>query len=126
LHIVVVDDNDDAASSLATLLELSGHHVRTAPDGPRALDECRTRQPDVVLLDIGLPGMDGYEVARRLKEMPAMADAILIAITGYGQADDVARSRKAGFDHHLVKPIEPGNLMALFDEPATSRSNGTA
>ena len=126
LHIVVVDDNDDAASSLATLLELSGHHVRTAHDGPRALDECRTRQPDVVLLDIGLPGMDGYEVARRLKEMPAMADAILIAITGYGQADDVARSRKAGFDHHLVKPIEPGNLMALFDEPATSRSNGTA
>ena len=121
----MVDDNGDAASSLATLLELSGHHVRTAPDGPRALDECYIQQPDVVLLDIGLPGMDGYEVARRLKGMPAMSHAMLIAITGYGQADDLARSKDAGFDHHLVKPIEPKRLMALLDGSPKLSRNGT-
>ncbi|QYD73025.1 response regulator [Paraburkholderia edwinii] len=115
LHILVVDDNVDAASSLSILLEISGHHVRTAADGPRALKECSIAQPDIVLLDIGLPGMDGYEVARRLKGMPVMSQAVLIAVTGYGQADDVMRSKDAGFDHHLVKPIEPENLMALFD-----------
>jgi signal transduction histidine kinase/FixJ family two-component response regulator len=115
LHILVVDDNVDAASSLSILLEISGHHVRTASDGPRALKECGIEQPDIVLLDIGLPGMDGYEVARRLKSMAAMSEAVLIAVTGYGQADDVMRSKDAGFDHHLVKPIEPETLMALFD-----------
>jgi len=128
LHILVVDDNSDAASSLAILLELSGHQVSTAPNGQRALDECRLRRPDVVLLDIGLPGMDGYEVARRLKQMPALADAVLIAITGYGQPDDLVRSKNAGFDHHLVKPIEPSKLLALFDhlrEPAATVRNGS-
>jgi signal transduction histidine kinase len=114
LHILVVDDNVDAADSLSILLEMSGHKVRTAFDGPGALAECRIRQPDVVLLDIGLPGMDGYEVARRLKRIPAMSDSLLIAITGYGQADDIARSKNAGFDHHLVKPVKPEHLMALF------------
>jgi signal transduction histidine kinase/ActR/RegA family two-component response regulator len=115
LHILVVDDNVDAASSLSILLEISGHYVRTASDGPRALKECSIAQPDIVLLDIGLPGMDGYEVARRLKDMPVMSEAVLIAVTGYGQADDVMRSKDAGFDHHLVKPIEPESLMALFE-----------
>jgi signal transduction histidine kinase/CheY-like chemotaxis protein len=115
LHILVVDDNVDAATSLSILLEISGHVVRTASNGSQALEECGKAQPDVVLLDIGLPGMDGYEVARRLKSMPAMSGATLIAVTGYGQADDVMRSKNAGFDHHLVKPIEPENLMALFD-----------
>jgi signal transduction histidine kinase len=114
LHILVVDDNVDAADSLSILLEISGHKVRTAFDGPGALAECRIRQPDVVLLDIGLPGMDGYEVARRLKRIPAMSDSLLIAITGYGQADDIARSKNAGFDHHLIKPVKPEHLMALF------------
>jgi signal transduction histidine kinase/ActR/RegA family two-component response regulator len=115
LRILVVDDNVDAADSLAMLLEMRGHHVRTAADGPRALEECRSHPAEVVLLDIGLPGMDGYEVARRLKGTPEMASAVLIAITGYGQAEDVARSMDAGFDHHLVKPVEPESLAALFE-----------
>jgi len=115
LHVLVVDDNIDAAESLAALLEMTGHHVRTAVDGLSALKECQSEAPDVVLLDIGLPGMDGYETARRLKAMPSLSDAILIATTGYGQADDVARSKEAGFDYHFVKPVEPDTLIALLD-----------
>ncbi|MFM0023527.1 hybrid sensor histidine kinase/response regulator [Paraburkholderia azotifigens] len=116
LRVLVVDDNIDAADSLAALLELSGHSVRTASDGQKAVQACEVASPDVVLLDIGLPGMDGYEVARRLRQMPGMSHLTLIAVTGYGQPDDVARAMDAGFDHHLVKPIEPDTLMRLFDE----------
>ncbi len=122
LRILVVDDNRDAADSLAILLEMTGYHVRTAVDGPAALEQCEREAPDVVLLDIGLPGMDGYEVAGRLKLMPSLSQTILIATTGYGQAEDVARSKSAGFDYHFVKPVEPENLMALFE---TLRDGGT-
>jgi signal transduction histidine kinase len=115
LAILIVDDNSDAADSLAMLLEMRGHHIRTAADGPGALKECRSQPADVVLLDIGLPGMDGYEVARRLKDSPEMAHAMLVAITGYGRPEDVTRSIEAGFDHHLVKPVEPDNLTALCE-----------
>lgn len=116
LNVLVVDDNIDAATSLAVILELNGHRVRTAPDGPHALEACIAQRPDVVLLDIGLPGMDGYEVALRLRKMPEMLKITLIAVTGYGQPEDVARSRHAGFDHHLVKPVEPDALSQLFDD----------
>lgn len=122
LDVFVVDDNVDAAASLAIILEMSGHRVRVAHDGPRALEACMTHRPDVVLLDIGLPGMDGYQVALRLREMPGMLNSTLIAVTGYGQPEDVARSRHAGFDHHVVKPVEPDTLSQLFDKVRPARA----
>jgi PAS domain S-box-containing protein len=115
LRILVVDDNVDSADSMALLLSLDGHEVRTAFDGPGALAEAADFQPRAVLLDIGLPGMDGYEVARRMRELPGLRDVLMIAITGYGQEDDRTRSKAAGFDHHLVKPVDPETLSRLLD-----------
>ncbi len=115
LRILVVDDNVDSADSLALLLELGGHEVRTAHDGPRALEAARAFQPRVVLLDIGLPGMNGYEVARHLRELPEAGRALLIALTGYGQDDDRRKALDAGFDHHLVKPVDFDALRALIN-----------
>lgn len=113
-RILVVDDNVDSADSMALLLALDGHDTRTAFDGPGALAEALAFRPRVVLLDIGLPGMDGYEVARRMRELPGLRDVLLIAITGYGRDDDRARSKEAGFDHHLVKPVDPETLGRLL------------
>jgi PAS domain S-box-containing protein len=113
-RVLVVDDNADAAQSLALLLELDGHQVRVALDGPRALEAAQAEEPEVVLLDIGLPQMDGYEVARRLRARRGAGPAVLVALTGYGQEDDRRRSREAGFDYHLVKPVEPGALRELL------------
>jgi CheY-like chemotaxis protein/two-component sensor histidine kinase len=104
-RILVVDDNQDAADSLAALLSLLGQDVRAVHDGRRALEAALTFRPEIVLLDIGMPGMDGYEVARRLRAQLGVESARLIALTGYGQAEDVQRSREAGFDEHLVKPV---------------------
>ena len=106
MRVLVVDDNVDAAQSLATLLEVSGHLAWMAHDGVTALDAARQYRPQVVLLDIGLPKLDGYEVARRLREDPATKDVVIVAMTGYGQAADRERARDAGFDHHLVKPVD--------------------
>jgi two-component system CheB/CheR fusion protein len=105
-RILVVDDNIDAAESLALLLKIEGHSVEMAHDGVAALEAVRKKYPDVVLLDIGLPRMDGYEVARRLRSMEDQRDTLLVALTGYGQTEDRRRSREAGFDHHLVKPVD--------------------
>jgi signal transduction histidine kinase len=116
LRLLVVDDNQDAASSLALLLSLKGHTVALAHDGPSALEAARTGRPQVVILDIALPGMDGYEVARRLRAEEATRDAVLVAMTGYGQEDDHRRSRQAGFNHHLVKPVDFAELQQLFAE----------
>lgn len=113
-RILVVDDNADTAKGLARLLKLLGHDVRTAHDGPEAIEVAQAHQPEVVLLDIGLPSMDGYEVAKRLREHGANRDCIIIAISGYGQEDDRQRGREAGFDHHLVKPIDPDTLLTLL------------
>ncbi|MGX2039263.1 response regulator [Methylocaldum sp. MU1018] len=113
-RILVVDDNTDAVESLALLLELEGHEIKTALDGPSALQLASGFHPQAVLLDIGLPGMDGYEVARRLRERPETCDALIIAITGYGQQEDRALTKAAGFDHHLVKPVDPEELGALL------------
>jgi signal transduction histidine kinase/DNA-binding response OmpR family regulator len=113
-RVLVVDDNEDAARSLTMLLEIKGHQVHTCHDGPSALKAAEAFGPEVVLLDIGLPGMDGFEVARRLREQPVAAQPLLVALSGYGQAEDQRRSREAGFDHHLVKPAEPETLTALF------------
>jgi CheY-like chemotaxis protein len=114
-RVLVVDDNKDAAESMSMLLEMWGHQVVYAYDGPTALETARRWQPEAVFLDIGLPGMDGYQVAERLRALPEGKDAILIAITGYGQDDDRRRSRRAGIDHHLVKPVAPDALRSLID-----------
>jgi CheY-like chemotaxis protein len=113
-RILVVDDNVDGLETLATLLELSGHEVRTASDGPAALTAAAEFRPEVVLLDIGLPGMDGYEVARRLRANPLFNGARLIALTGWGQDSDRDRSHDAGFDLHLVKPVDPAELQRVL------------
>jgi signal transduction histidine kinase len=113
-RVLVVDDNADAACSLALLLRLSGHEVKVCHDGPAALEAAASYRPEVVLLDIGLPGMDGYAVARRLRALPGPGPALLAALTGYGQEDDIRRSREAGFDQHLVKPVDPELLTNLL------------
>jgi two-component system CheB/CheR fusion protein len=113
-RVLVVEDNVDAAQSLALLLELSGHEVAVAHDGPEALTTAEALQPQVVLLDIGLPGMDGYEVARRLRENPVLEHVLLVALTGYGSEQDRLQSQKAGIDYHLVKPADPLALQNLL------------
>jgi PAS domain S-box-containing protein len=123
---LVIDDNVDAADSLAQLLHLAGCEVRVAHDGPSALEIAPGFGPDVVLLDIGLPGLDGYEVARRLRAIPDFNATLLIALTGYGQEEDRRRSLQAGFDQHLVKPVDPAILEALLASPEpTDRTRGT-
>ncbi len=110
MSIMVVDDNVDAAETLGLLLEASGHRVSVEHDPLRALERSRTEAPQVCLLDIGLPGMDGYELARRLRAQPSTAHAFLVAITGYGQDSDRRLAAEAGFDRHLVKPIDLDTL----------------
>jgi two-component system CheB/CheR fusion protein len=112
--VLVVDDNKDAANALRLLLEGEGHEVRTAGDGMAGLAIAREYGPEVVLLDISLPRLDGYETARRMREDARLRDVTLIAITGYGQSHDRARAAAAGFDHHLTKPVEYASLQRLF------------
>jgi PAS domain S-box-containing protein len=114
LRVLVVDDNVDAAQSLAVLLNSGGHAVRTAHDGPATLEAALDYRPNVVLLDIGLPGMNGFEVARRLRQQPALGNVVLVAMTGYGQEADRRRSQEAGFDHHLVKPADFGKVEQIL------------
>ncbi len=114
-RILVVDDNRDAAEATSVLLELSGHEVKTVGDGPEALASAPVYAPDVVLLDIGLPGMDGYEIAVRLRQVAETRSSCIIALTGYGQPADRARARAAGFDHHLTKPADPDELLRLVE-----------
>jgi CheY-like chemotaxis protein/anti-sigma regulatory factor (Ser/Thr protein kinase) len=116
LSIMVVDDNVDAAAMLAMLLEASGHRVIVENDPMRALERAEAEAPQACLLDIGLPGIDGYELARRLRARPATAHALLVAITGYGQDSDRQRASAAGFDRHLVKPIDLGILQDVLAE----------
>jgi signal transduction histidine kinase len=114
-RILLVDDNEDAADSLAMLLRLVGHEVSVAHDGPRALEIATAERPTFVLLDIGLPGMDGYEVCRRLRQL-GLAESRIIAMTGYGQDRDRLRSKEAGFDRHAVKPVEIDGLLSILAE----------
>lgn len=115
---MVVDDHDDARELLATLLDTHGYETSTACDACEALQIAAAKAPDVVVLDIGLPGMDGYELARRLRELPGLAQVRLIALTGYGAATDRERSREAGIDAHLVKPIDVAMLKRSFVQAA--------
>jgi signal transduction histidine kinase/ActR/RegA family two-component response regulator len=113
-RILLVDDNVDGANGLAKLLEMNGHEVHVAYDGPTGIQAAKALSPDVILLDIGLPGMDGYEVARQLREQPDLKLVPLIAVSGYAREEDRERSKQAGFDYHLVKPLDPQTLPALF------------
>jgi CheY-like chemotaxis protein len=115
-RILVVDDNVDLAQGLARLLQIYGHDVQIAHDGPSGLDKAKESKPEIVLLDIGLPGMDGYQVAAHLRQEETVKGATLIAISGYGQDEDRRRAMEAGFDHHLVKPIASEDLIKILEE----------
>jgi CheY-like chemotaxis protein/nitrogen-specific signal transduction histidine kinase len=116
MRMLVVDDNGDSAESLALLLSLAGHETHIARDGPEALTRADALRPDAVLLDLGLPGLSGYEVCKRLRVEPWARAIPIIAITGWGQAEDRRRSKEAGFDAHLVKPVVLNELTALLEE----------
>ena len=118
LRVLVVDDDRDTAHSTCSLLRLWGHEARAAYDGPAALNAATRGRPNVVLLDIGLPGIDGYEVARRLRQGPGGRPGLLVAVTGYGKPEDQDRARRAGFDVHLLKPVDPEHLQALLTRHA--------
>ena len=121
LRVLVVDDNADAAQMLAALLEVQGHAVSVEYDGRGALARARSEHPDVLLLDIGLPDMDGYELARRLRAQPENAGATLVALTGYGQNQDRAAARQAGFDHYLVKPADLNEVNDVLAQAEARR-----
>jgi CheY-like chemotaxis protein len=114
LRILIIEDNVDAARTLAKLLMRYGHEVTTAYQGPAGLESARTLRPEVVLCDLGLPEMDGYEIARALRSDPATQSIRLIAVSGYGQEDDRRHSEEAGFDLHLTKPVDPTELQRLL------------
>lgn len=114
LRVLVVDDNVDTVTTLALLVEQSGHDVRTAYDGPSVLEAALDYRPNVVLLDIGLPGLSGFEVAKQLRRQPTLQNVVLVAMTGYGQESDRQRSKEAGFDHHLVKPGGFGAVLEVL------------
>lgn len=113
-RILVVDDNIDAASTTAALLEILGNQVRTVHDGLAAVDAAREMRPDIILLDIGLPGIDGYEAARRIRSQEENRQTFLVALTGWGQDKDKAQAGEAGFDEHWTKPIGLEQLTALL------------
>ena len=114
-RIVVVDDNPDAVESLTMLLRVAGHDVETAHTGPEALDVVAAHNPDVVILDIGLPGLDGYQVAREIRQRPGNKETMLIALSGYGLEEDRRRAFQAGFNHHMTKPPDPSALEVLLE-----------
>ena len=115
-RILIVDDNRDSADSLALLLEITNNQTYLAHDGLEAVAAIETHRPDVVLLDIGLPKLDGHEVCRRVREQPWGKDIVIIALTGWGQEDDRRRSQEAGFNGHLVKPVDYEKLLELLNE----------
>jgi CheY-like chemotaxis protein len=117
LRVLVVDDNRDVSATLTDLVRMIGHEVHIANDGPSAIVAAEQMRPDVVLLDIAMPGMTGHEVARRLRERFGGRGLQLVAVTGWGQPHDLARSRESGFDHHLVKPAGLASLRALLGDP---------
>jgi CheY-like chemotaxis protein len=115
-RVLVVDDNRDAADSLGMLLQFLGAEVHVVHDGPSALKAIKTFKPEVVLLDIGMPEMNGLEVARRLREDPEERGVTLVALTGWGQREDRRRTHEAGFDYHLVKPADMGMLQSILSQ----------
>lgn len=117
-RVLVVDDNHDSADSLAMVLQVHGHDARPAYDGSQAIALARSFQPEVVLLDIGLPDMDGREVCRQLRALPGGPRMLIVAQTGWGRKDDQASTFAAGFDHHAVKPVDPDLILGWMALPA--------
>jgi two-component system, OmpR family, response regulator len=112
-RILIVDDNIDAAESLQMWLQIAGHEVHTATDGPEALAAAESVRPEVILLDLGMPGMSGLDVARHIRKAAWGRAMVLIALTGWGQDEDRQQTRDAGFDHHLTKPVPPDEIEEL-------------
>ena len=123
-RILIVDDNRDSADSLAMLLKIMGHEVGTAYDGEQAVEAAEALRPDVVLLDIGMPNLNGYDACRRIREQPWGQGMFLIALTGWGQEEDRRRTEEAGFNQHIVKPVDPAALMKLLASFPRSREAG--
>lgn len=121
---MVVDDNVDAADMLAMFVETMGHHVVIEHDSLQALERLNVFHPHVFLLDIGLPDLDGYELARRIRAIPAVAGALLVAVTGYGDEQARRQATAAGFDRHFVKPLDTDHLLALLEEASTALQGG--
>jgi CheY-like chemotaxis protein len=115
-RILIVDDNEDSAMTLSVLFEMSGDETQTANDGLKAIAAAEAFRPDVALLDIGLPGLNGYEVAQAIRAQPWGATMVLIALTGWGQDEDRKKSKAAGFDAHMVKPVDHEALLKLLNE----------
>ena len=115
-RILVADDNKDAADSLTTMLSLMGHEARAAYDGLGAVETAATFRPDVIVLDVGMPRVDGYEAARRIRKEPWSNGVVLVALTGWGQEEDRAKAKNAGFDHHLTKPASIDAIVHLITE----------
>jgi DNA-binding response OmpR family regulator len=124
-RVLIVEDNVDSADTMQILLQLSGYEARAAYDGTSALSIAREFEPHAVLLDIGLPRKDGYEVARELRALPQTRTALLVALTGYGHEDDKARATEAGFDAYQVKPVEPAAIEKLLDAFFRSQANAS-
>jgi CheY-like chemotaxis protein len=120
-RILVVDDNHDSADSLAALLSLGGHETHTANDGEHAISEAAKLRPDVILLDIGLPRLDGYDTCRRIREQPWGRNMVIVALTGWGEEEDRRQATQAGFDGHLVKPVDHNALNALMASHGSTR-----
>ena len=121
-RVLIVDDNVDAARTMADALDLAGYDTRVSFDGPAALDAAASFEPDAVLLDLGLPLMDGYEVAREMIAGATARKPVLVAVTGYGQLSDQERTRTAGFNGHIVKPIDTPQLVAALERLLTNES----
>lgn len=123
MRVLVVDDDSDVRMSTALLLELNGYEVKMADSGEQAITLIDAFHPDVVLLDIGMPGENGYQVAQCIRRLPNGGNLLLIALSGYGRAEDLARSQEAGFDHHLVKPLNLHTLCNLLEPKLTNKLN---
>jgi CheY-like chemotaxis protein len=121
LHILVVDDNADSATTMGFALEIQGHQVRLAHSGPEAIAAAEATPPDIVLLDIGMPGMNGYETCAAMRRMPGLEKTVFIAQTGWGQEEHRKLSREAGFTHHLVKPVEIATLVEVISSICRAR-----
>jgi CheY-like chemotaxis protein len=122
LRILVVDDNVDAANTLGELLRIKGHQVRVAYEGHSAVESTASFRPQVAILDLGLPGLNGYEVAQRLEEELLENAPLLIALSGYGREEDLRRSSESGFDHHFIKPVEVATLLRVLAEVSPQRA----
>jgi len=121
-RILVIEDNADAREMLRMMLEFAGHAVYDAPDGVQGLELLNVVRPDVAIIDIGLPRMDGYEVAKRIRQQPHGRGLLLLALTGFAFLEDAKRASEHGFDHHLVKPVDPNRLASLIGQRAAVES----